>query len=138
MTTNNNIVTLPEQKQSEATAMVTIQDHKAVTTSLMIAELFDKRHDNVLRDIAHLECSGSFRLLNFEEIWIERKMPNGGVSKDPAYAITKNGFVFLAMGFTGTKAAQFKETYINESITNLTEILQVFLHNCFVWRYTEF
>jgi hypothetical protein len=29
------------------------------------------------------------------------------------YCITRDGFVFLAMGFTGTKAAQFKEAYIN-------------------------
>ncbi|WP_249411562.1 Rha family transcriptional regulator [Marinomonas sp. A3A] len=29
------------------------------------------------------------------------------------YRITRDGFVFLAMGFTGTKAAQFKEAYIN-------------------------
>jgi len=28
------------------------------------------------------------------------------------YQITKDGFVFLAMGFTGKKAAQFKEAYI--------------------------
>jgi phage regulator Rha-like protein len=29
------------------------------------------------------------------------------------YRITRDGFVFLAMGFTGTKAAEFKEAYIN-------------------------
>ncbi|MEJ1549398.1 Rha family transcriptional regulator, partial [Escherichia coli] len=31
-----------------------------------------------------------------------------------AYQITKNGFVFLVMGFTGKKAAAFKEAYIAE------------------------
>lgn len=30
------------------------------------------------------------------------------------YQITKNGFVFLVMGFTGKKAATFKEAYIAE------------------------
>lgn len=28
--------------------------------------------------------------------------------------MTKDGFVFLVMGFTGKKAAQFKEAYISE------------------------
>ncbi|HGJ5890835.1 MAG TPA: Rha family transcriptional regulator [Arsenophonus apicola] len=30
------------------------------------------------------------------------------------YEMTKNGFIFLVMGFTGKKAAQFKEAYIAE------------------------
>ncbi|EPX4070212.1 Rha family transcriptional regulator, partial [Shigella flexneri] len=34
--------------------------------------------------------------------------------KRPMYQITKNGFVFLVMGFTGKKAAAFKEAYIAE------------------------
>ncbi|EGD1134269.1 Rha family transcriptional regulator, partial [Escherichia coli] len=29
------------------------------------------------------------------------------------YQITRDGFAFLAMGFTGKRAAQFKEAYIN-------------------------
>jgi len=114
MTTNNNIVNLPEPKKNETTALVTIHEKKAVTTSLKIAEIFEKSHKNVLRDIANLECSDGFRRLNFELTQIDFLMPSGGVRKDPAYEITKNGFAFLAMGFTGAKAAQFKETYISE------------------------
>lgn len=38
-----------------------------VVTSLDVAMTFEKRHDNVLRDIAKLECSDEFRLLNFEQ-----------------------------------------------------------------------
>ncbi|OAH95758.1 hypothetical protein AZH52_01600 [Proteus mirabilis] len=34
--------------------------------------------------------------------------------KTPFFQMTKNGFVFLVMGFTGKKAAQFKEAYISE------------------------
>ena len=39
-------------------------------------------------------------------------MPTGGVRKDPAYLMTRDGFTFLAMGFTGPRAAVFKEAYI--------------------------
>ncbi len=37
----------------------------------------------------------------------------GKTRQETMYRITRDGFVFLAMGFTGTKAAQFKEAYIN-------------------------
>lgn len=40
---------------------------KDITTSLIVAEVFGKRHDNVLADIKNLTCSEQFRLLNFQE-----------------------------------------------------------------------
>lgn len=40
-------------------------------------------------------------------------LPQGGSQKSEYYQITKNGFVFLVMGYTGAKAAQFKEAYIS-------------------------
>lgn len=70
--------------------------------------MFEKRHDNVIRDIKALECSKSFNLLNFEEVKYE---DNKG-REYPEYLITRDGFSFLAMGFTGAKAAEFKEKYI--------------------------
>ncbi|ENJ8123738.1 ash family protein, partial [Shigella flexneri] len=36
---------------------VTIENGRAVTTSVAVAEFFHKRHDNVLRAIANTECS---------------------------------------------------------------------------------
>lgn len=35
--------------------------------SLVVATIFEKRHDNVLQDIRRLDCSTEFRLLNFQE-----------------------------------------------------------------------
>ena len=35
--------------------------------SMTVAEIFGKRHDNVIRDIRGLDCSKEFLLLNFEE-----------------------------------------------------------------------
>ncbi|VEW00035.1 Ash family protein [Escherichia coli] len=89
---------------------VTIKNGRAVTTSVAIAEFFGKRHDNVLRAIANIECSEKFNALNFEDVtYTDTKG-----EKRPMYQITKNGFVFLVMGFTGKKAAAFKEAYIAE------------------------
>jgi len=47
--------------------MVFNKNGKAMTTSRFIARYFDKRHDNVLKDIKELDCTAEFRLLNYEE-----------------------------------------------------------------------
>ncbi|MGG2139954.1 Rha family transcriptional regulator [Symbiopectobacterium sp. RP] len=95
---------------SLAAPKVTIRNGKAVTTSLDVADYFDKRHDNVLRTIERLDCSEKFTALNFE---VSEYTDSTG-RKLPMYTITKDGFIFLVMGFTGKKAAAFKEAYIAE------------------------
>ncbi|WP_440867560.1 Rha family transcriptional regulator [Symbiopectobacterium purcellii] len=41
-------------------------------------------------------------------------MGNGATRDSKIFTMTKDGFVFLIMGFTGKKAAAFKEAYIAE------------------------
>ena len=81
-----------------------------VTTSLIVAEVFCKEHNKVCRDIENLSCSASFNAANFGVI--EYTDSRGRVQK--AYEMTKDGFSFLVMGYTGDKAGQFKEMFINE------------------------
>lgn len=83
-----------------------------MTNSLLVAESFGKAHRGVLRDIDNLECSESFQVHNFVQMFKIRELPNGGQAQDRYYNITKDGFTFLAMGYTGKKAAEFKEKYI--------------------------
>lgn len=90
--------------------LVTVNDGKPVTTSLKVAEVFGKEHAKVLRSIESLECSPEFNRANFGLV----EYTDAKNEKRPSYNITRDGFVFLAMGFTGKKAAQFKETYIAE------------------------
>lgn len=89
---------------------VTIENGRAVTTSVAIAEFFGKRHERVLDKIRNLDCSSSFNEHNFVSV----TYTDAKGEKRPMYQITKNGFVFLVMGFTGKKAAAFKEAYIAE------------------------
>ncbi|HDH7616110.1 TPA: Rha family transcriptional regulator [Escherichia coli] len=89
---------------------VTIENGRAVTTSVAIAEFFGKRHERVLDKIRNLDCSAKFTEHNF----VSSEYTDSTGRKLPMYQITKNGFVFLVMGFTGKKAAAFKETYIAE------------------------
>jgi len=79
------------------------------TTSLKVAEFFGKRHADVIRAIQRLECSTEFNERNFALVeYLDAKG-----EKRIAYEMTKNGFIFLAMGFTGKEAAKWKESYIN-------------------------
>lgn len=89
---------------------VTVENGRAVTTSVAVAEYFGKRHDNVIQKIKLLDCSSEFNALNFKDV----TYTDAKGEKRPAYQITKNGFVFLVMGFTGKKTAAFKEAYIAE------------------------
>lgn len=93
--------------------LVSVNNGKIVTTSLQVAEVFNKLHRHVLRDIRNLECSSIFQESNFGLSFYHSKLLNGGYKKQPMYYITRDGFTFLAMGFTGKIAAKFKEAYIN-------------------------
>lgn len=79
-----------------------------VVSSLEVAEVFKKRHDNVIRDVRGLDCDDEFRLLNFEE----SAYINEQSRKQPMYYMTKNGFTLLVMGYNGKKAMEFKIAYI--------------------------
>lgn len=88
---------------------VVIQQDEIRTTSLKVAEAFGKRHDNVLRKLQSLDCSPEFTQLNFEV----SEFTDSTGRKLPLWEMTKDGFIFLVMAFTGKKAAQVKEAYIN-------------------------
>lgn len=79
-----------------------------VTTSLKVAEQFHKSHKNVLRGISNLSCSEEFRRLNFEP----RDYIDARGKVQPMYEMTKNGFLFLVLGYNGQKAGETKEKYI--------------------------
>lgn len=79
-------------------------DNVPMTTSLKVAEVFDKEHFHVLTAIRNLDCSPEFKSTNFSELNREYR---GRLF--PYYLMTRDGFTFLAMGFTGAKAAEFKE-----------------------------
>ncbi|MBD3877421.1 Rha family transcriptional regulator [Pseudomonas kunmingensis] len=87
---------------------VTLEDGRPTTTSLIVAEVFGKNHRDVLRAIRGLDCSEEFALRNFAQC-----SRSGANSKpEPFYRMTRDGFTFLCMGFTGKEAARWKEAYI--------------------------
>jgi len=92
---------------------VAVSHGAPTTTSLVVAEVFGKRHADVLRDIDNLECSPEFHERNFAFMVRDVQIGSGAVRQDRYCEMTKDGFAFQVMGYTGPKAAQFKEAYIN-------------------------
>lgn len=81
----------------------------------IVAYHFKRNHKNVLRDIAKLrnKCPESFFERNFAPIEIDTPLPRfGGIRKDRAYLLTRDGFSLLVMGFTGAEAVKWKLRYI--------------------------
>ncbi len=99
------MTTLPTKSHPE----ITIINGRVVTTSLAVSNYFTKRHERVLDRIRNLECSVEFTEHNF----VLSEYTDASGRKLPCYQITRDGFAFLAMGFTGKRAARFKEAYIN-------------------------
>lgn len=90
--------------------LVTINNGQPITTSQAVAEKFGKSHSVVLRALRNIDCSDEFLECNFaSSTYIDTR----GRTRD-MIEMTKDGFVFLVMGFTGKQAAKFKEDYINE------------------------
>lgn len=88
--------------------LVKVKNGSLVTDSLIVAEVFEKEHKDVLRAIENLDCSQEFRGRNFAP---SNYMNSQGKSLS-CVEMTRDGFTFLAMGFTGAKAAAWKEKYI--------------------------
>lgn len=100
-----NMATVPTLDQPE----ISVINGQAVTSSLAVADYFRKPHKDVLAKISRMDCSVEFTERNFSL----SDYTDASGRKLPCYNITRDGFAFLAMGFTGKRAAQFKESYIN-------------------------
>lgn len=110
---------------TELVPAVSIQNGKPMTNSRDVAELFGKRHADVLRAMDRLECSAGFYERNYASVTFSFTNGRGGQQEGRSLDMTKDGFVFLVMGFTGRDAARFKEAYIqrfNEMEAELREI----------------
>lgn len=89
---------------------LSVREGKVVVSSRDVAKKFGKLHKDILKAAKNLDCSISFNERNFAPV---EYVDNKG-EKRPEVLMTRDGFTFLAMGFTGAKAAQFKEAYITE------------------------
>lgn len=107
-------------------AMVTSDNGEPKTTSYAVAEAFGKRHADVLRSIKRMKCTEKFRERNFA-FTLENKQIGNTKRNTGFYQMTKDGWMFLVMGFNGEKADLIKEQFIeafNWMASQLTQIFQ--------------
>lgn len=87
--------------------LVIMHDKQVVTTSLVLAEVFEKKHQHVLRDIDALKD-----VSNFGQMFFESNEPDSYGRNRRIYFMNRDGFTLIAMGYTGSKAMEFKLKYI--------------------------
>ena len=87
--------------------VVESRNGEVFTSTRQVAEAFEKLHNHVIAKVRALECSDQFLTDNFSSVQFEHR---GNTYE--AFEMTKDGFMFLVMSFTGKKAAAIKEGYI--------------------------
>ena len=93
---------------TNAGELLQVQNGQPMADSRDVSERFSKKHKDVLKAIRNLDCSPEFNGRNFA---LYSYTINIG-QKKPYYLMTRDGFCFLVMGFTGAEAAKWKERYI--------------------------
>lgn len=87
---------------------LTLREGHIVVSSRSVARVYGREYANVLQSIRRLDCSAEFRALNFQAAeYIDARK-----HRRPEVYMTRDGFTFLVMGYTGLLAAKFKEAYI--------------------------
>lgn len=94
-------------------------DGELVVTSRQIAEDFDKRHADVIEKIEELIKTENSVMTMF----IESSYKAGTGKSYKEYLITRDGFSLLVMGFTGSKALEWKIKYI-EAFNKMEQALK--------------
>lgn len=89
--------------------LVIMHNEQAVTTSLKVAEIFKKEHRVVMNSIRNLTAQN----YAVKKMFVEDSYLNSRNQQQPMFYMNRDGFTLLAMGFTGSKAMEFKLKYID-------------------------
>ena len=100
--------------------LVKEQNNQAVTSSKRIAEIFEKEHKNILRDIEQITSEIGEKSKDLFEIGSYR---DGSGKENKMYFMNKDGFTLLAMGFTGKEALKWKLEYI-EAFNKMEQMIK--------------
>lgn len=101
------------------------------TTSLLVAEKFGKQHKNVIQKIENLSEEVFTRLKIQPSYYID----DSGKS-NKIYELNRDAFSFIAMGFTGKKADEWKLKYI-DAFNKMERHLKNMLNNKWIEHRAE-
>lgn len=91
--------------------LVIMHDQQAVTTSLVLAEAFNKNHRDVLEKISS-KINSAENSAQYKKMFAEATYTDKSGKQNKMYYLNRDGFTFIAMGFTGKEADKFKLKYI--------------------------
>ena len=90
--------------------LVFLRNEQALTDSLTVAEMFEKRHTHVLEKIEKILNDSAE---NSAQCFHKTRYKDASGKWNTKYLMNRDGFTFLAMGFTGKKADEWKWKYIH-------------------------
>lgn len=96
-----------DKNKNEEVIVKKTEDGELVVTSRQVAEDFGKEHRNVVRAIENLTAQNSA----VKNIMIKSTFDHRG-NEYTEYLLTRDGFSLLVMGFTGSRALEWKLKYI--------------------------
>lgn len=92
--------------------LVVMHDKTAVTTSLKVAEIFNKNHRDVL-DKINSKINSAENSAQYSNMFALGSYKDKSGKSNPMYYMNRDGFSFIAFGFTGKRADNFKLQYID-------------------------
>lgn len=102
--------------------LVIMNNHQAVTTSLVLAEVFNKQHKNVIQAI-ETKINSAENSAQYKKMFVEATYTDKSGKRNKMYYLNRDGFTFIAMGFTGSKVDEFKLKYI-EAFNKMEQIVR--------------
>lgn len=103
----SNVAPSPRARaQKNIPALIDVDGDDLWTSSVVIAQEFERPHKNVLRDLDALIADGTLlRGLSFEPTSIDVIGPNGGARQERAIRLNERGFL-IAMPFLGGRKSR--------------------------------
>lgn len=94
------------------TDLVIMKDRQAVTTSLNLAESFEKQHKHVL-EVIESKIQSAENSAHYKKMFALGSYKDSRGREQKMYYMNRDGWTFIAVGFTGKKADSFKLKYID-------------------------
>lgn len=102
--------------------LVIMRDQQAVTSSLQVADAFGKDHKHVLETIDN-KIHSAENSAQYHSMFLLGSYKDRSGKSNKLYFMNRDGFAFIAMGFTGKHADVFKLKYI-EAFNSMEKQIQ--------------
>ena len=93
------------------TSLVVMRGNQAMTTSVQISEVFGKQHSHVIEAIEN-KIQSVENSIDYKSMFKEGTYRDKRNRIQKQYLLNRDGFTFIAFGFTGSEADKFKLDFI--------------------------